>query len=120
MDDPNYASPPTPPAAPEPNTLASQRPPRRRLPDGLRLIIGGVVFLIIAEGFTYGLLLASARFGWNLDRPIFSPQTGWLNWFGLINLVMLVALWLILQRVGLLPRGGWPPPDRASRWRDRP
>ncbi|MDE3231161.1 MAG: hypothetical protein KGO05_14885 [Chloroflexota bacterium] len=113
MDEPN------PPTAPAPGEPASQRPPRRRLSDSMRLMIGSVIFLVIALSFTYGLLLASAQFGWNLDRPIFGPQTAPLNWLGLINLVMLVALWLILQRLGFLPRGGLPPPDRSSRWRDR-
>lgn len=116
MDDPHPSPSPTAPGMADPS---HQTPSRRRLPDGLRLIIGGVTFLVVAEVFTYALLLANAQFGWNLGRPIFGPQSAPINWFAIINLVMLVALWLILQRLGLLPRGGWPPPDRASRWRDR-
>lgn len=72
-----------------------------------RFITGSVTFVLVAELLTFGLQYVNVQFKLNLQQPIVGPQISWFTWFFLINVVTIIALWIILQRLGLFPRDMW-------------
>ncbi|HEX8733196.1 MAG TPA: hypothetical protein VF725_14180 [Ktedonobacterales bacterium] len=88
----------------------------RRRPQSAtsRFITGSVTFVLVAELLTFGLQYLNVQFKLNLEQPIAGPQISWFTWFFLINVVTIIALWIILQRLGLFPRDMWGPRNGTS------
>ncbi len=67
-----------------------------------RFILGSVIFIFTAELLTYGLDYLNIQFKLGLMQPIVKGA-GWLTWFLVLNVVIILGVWLLLRRVGLLP-----------------
>lgn len=67
-----------------------------------RFILGSVIFIFTAELLTYGLDYLNLQFKLGLMQPI-AKGAGWLTWFLILNVVIILGVWLLLRRVGLLP-----------------
>lgn len=78
--------------------------PRKEPSSTSRLLTGTVVFILIAEVLLYLIQLADIKLNLHLNQPIFGPQAGWLTWLQVIILLVIVAVWVVLRRMGILPR----------------
>lgn len=67
-----------------------------------RFILGSVIFIFTAELLTYGLDYLNLQYKLGLMQPIVKGA-GWLTWFLILNVVIILGVWLLLRRVGLLP-----------------
>lgn len=67
-----------------------------------RFILGSVIFIFTAELLTYGLDYLNLQYKLGLMQPI-AKGAGWLTWFLILNVVIILGVWLLLRRVGLLP-----------------
>ncbi|HEX8981329.1 MAG TPA: hypothetical protein VF792_01045 [Ktedonobacterales bacterium] len=67
-----------------------------------RFILGSVIFIFTAELLTYGLDYLNIQYKLGLMQPI-AKGAGWLTWFLILNVVIILGVWLLLRRVGLLP-----------------
>lgn len=67
-----------------------------------RFILGSVLFIFTAELLTYAIDYANIQFKLGLMQPIF-PGASWLTWFLILNVLIILGVWLLLRRVGLLP-----------------
>jgi hypothetical protein len=113
------SSAPTPPTGPSGPTLGQRitgffrapesGAPRKKPSPTSRFITGSITFILIAELLTYLMKLADVKLNLHLEQPIIGPQAGWLSWFLVINVLEIVAVWIVLQRVGILPRDMFAP-----------
>ncbi len=80
---------------------------RKQTSSTTRFIVGSVTFILVAEVLTYLVDYANLQFKLNLNQPIFGASAGWLTWFFLINVVLILGLWILLNRLGFFPRDMW-------------
>ena len=90
---------------------ASRGAPGERKPmsSTMRFIIGSVTFVFLAEALTYGIEYVNIQFKLNLNQPILGASASWLSWFFVINVVIILGLWITLNRMGFFPRDMWAP-----------
>lgn len=83
---------------------------RRRTSSTTRFIVGSITFILVAELLTYLIDFANLQFKLNLQQPIV-PGNGatWLTWFFVINVVIILGLWILLNKLGFFPRDMWAP-----------
>jgi hypothetical protein len=81
----------------------------RKTSSTTRFIVGSVTFILVAELLTYLIDYANLQFKLNLNQPIAGPSAGWFTWFFVINVVLILGLWIILNRLGFFPRDMWAP-----------
>lgn len=74
-----------------------------------RFITGSVTFVLVAELLTFGLQYLNVQFKLHLEQEIIGPQATWFTWFFLINIVTIIGLWILLQRMGFFPKDMWGP-----------
>lgn len=89
-----------------PGTAGAPGQPRKTSPT-TRFIVGSITFVLVAELLTYLIDFANVKFKLNLTQPIFGPSASWLSWFFLINVVLILGLWILLNRMGFFPRDMW-------------
>ncbi len=78
--------------------------PRKEPSSTSRFIVGSITFILIAELLTFLMQLANVNLKLHLEQPILGPQVSWLSWFLIINVLVIVAVWVVLQRLGIIPR----------------
>ncbi len=82
---------------------------RRQTSSTTRFIVGSVTFILVAELLTYAIDYANIQFKLNLNQPIIGSSASWLTWFFLINVVLILGLWIVLNKMGFFPRDMWAP-----------
>lgn len=82
---------------------------RRQTSSTTRFIIGSVTFVLVAELLTYLIDFANIQLKLNLNQPILGPSASWFTWFFVINVVLILGLWILLNRMGFFPRDMWAP-----------
>lgn len=82
---------------------------RKPLSSTTRFIIGSVTFVFLAEALTYAIEYANVQFKLNLNQPILGASATWFSWFFVINVVIILGLWITLNRMGFFPRDMWAP-----------
>lgn len=82
---------------------------RKPLSTTTRFIIGSVTFVFLAEALTYLIQYANLKFKLNLNQPILGASATWFSWFFIINVVIILGLWITLNRMGFFPRDMWGP-----------
>ncbi|HEY7975915.1 MAG TPA: hypothetical protein VID72_11260 [Ktedonobacterales bacterium] len=87
---------------------------RRKTSSTTRFIIGSVTFILVAELLTYLIDFANLQFKLNLNRPILAGSATWFSWFFVINVVIILGLWILLNRMGFFPRDMWAPRNGAT------
>lgn len=80
---------------------------RRPQSSTSRFIMGSVIFIFVAEVITYGLDYANLQFKLNLQQPILGPSASWFTPFFVANVVVILGLWILLNRLGFFPRDMW-------------
>lgn len=102
----------------DPNDPMRPRPPHAGWSPTRRYIIGAVSFIITAELLTFLMQIANVNLKLHLEQPIFGPQLSWLSWFFVINVLVIVAVWVVLKRLGFFPRMPSDAWRSNSRWRE--
>lgn len=87
---------------------------RRQTSSTTRFIVGSVTFILVAELLTYLIDYANIQFKLNLNQPIIGASASWLTWFFLINVVLILGLWILLNKMGFFPRDMWAPRNGTS------
>ena len=87
---------------------------RRQTSSTTRFIVGSVTFILVAELLTYLIDYANIQFKLNLNQPIIGSSASWLTWFFLINVVLILGLWILLNKMGFFPRDMWAPRNGTS------
>ncbi|HZC04021.1 MAG TPA: hypothetical protein VE338_00115 [Ktedonobacterales bacterium] len=87
---------------------------RRKTSSTTRFIVGSVTFILVAELLTYLIDYANIQFKLNLNQPIIGASASWLTWFFLINVVLILGLWILLNKMGFFPRDMWAPRNGTS------
>lgn len=87
---------------------------RRQTSSTTRFIVGSVTFILVAELLTYLIDYANIQFKLNLNQPIIGSSATWLTWFFLINVVLILGLWILLNKMGFFPRDMWAPRSGTS------
>ncbi|HET9110771.1 MAG TPA: hypothetical protein VFN78_08100 [Ktedonobacterales bacterium] len=87
---------------------------RRQTSSTTRFIVGSVTFILVAELLTYVIDYANIQFKLNLNQPIIGSSASWLTWFFLINVVLILGLWILLNKMGFFPRDMWAPRNGTS------
>ena len=83
---------------------------RRKTSSTTRFIVGSVTFILVAELLTYLIDLANFQFKLNLSQPIIAGNSAtWFSWFFVINVVIILGLWILLNKLGFFPRDMWAP-----------
>lgn len=82
---------------------------RKPLSSTTRFIIGSVTFVFLAEALTYAIEYVNVQFKLNLNQPILGASATWFSWFFVINVVIILGLWITLNRMGFFPRDMWAP-----------
>lgn len=88
---------------------------RRQTSSTTRFIIGSVTFVLVAELLTYLIDFANIQYKLNLNQPIIGPNASWFTWFFVINVVLILGLWILLNRLGFFPRDMWAPRNGTTR-----
>ena len=78
--------------------------PRKEPSSTSRFVVGSITFILIAELLTFLMQIANVNLKLHLEQPILGPQVSWLSWFLIINVLVIVAVWVVLQRLGVIPR----------------
>ncbi len=82
---------------------------RKPLSSSSRFLIGSVIFVFTAEVLTYLIQYVNLQFKLNLNQPILGASATWFSWFFIINVVIILGLWITLNRMGFFPRDMWGP-----------
>jgi hypothetical protein len=83
---------------------------RRKTSSTTRFIVGSVTFILVAELLTYLIDFANLQFKLNLNQPIIAGNSAtWFSWFFVINVVIILGLWILLNKLGFFPRDMWAP-----------
>lgn len=82
---------------------------RRKTSSTSRFIVGSITFILVAELLTYLIDYANIKFNLNLNQPIMGGQATWFSWFFVINVVIILGLWILLNKLGFFPRDMWAP-----------
>jgi len=93
--------------------------PRKPQSSTSRFIMGSVIFIFVAEIITYGLDFANTQFKLHLQQPLAGPSATWLTPFFVINVVVILGLWILLNRMGFFPRDMWNASRSANAARGR-
>ncbi len=81
---------------------------KRKTSSTSRFIVGSITFILVAELLTYAIDYANIKFSLNLNQPILPGNTAtWFSWFFLINVVIILGLWILLNKMGFFPRDMW-------------
>jgi hypothetical protein len=82
---------------------------KRKTSSTSRFIVGSITFILVAELLTYLIDYANVKFNLNLNQPILGAQASWFSWFFVINVVIILGLWILLNKMGFFPRDMWAP-----------
>ena len=82
---------------------------KRKTSSTSRFIVGSITFILVAELLTYLIDYANIKFNLNLNQPIMGGQATWFSWFFVINVVIILGLWILLNKLGFFPRDMWAP-----------
>ncbi|HEX2350275.1 MAG TPA: hypothetical protein VHI51_17705 [Ktedonobacterales bacterium] len=83
---------------------------KRKTSSTSRFIVGSITFILVAELLTYAIDYANIKFNLNLNQPILPGNSAtWFSWFFLINVVIILGLWILLNKMGFFPRDMWAP-----------
>lgn len=88
---------------------------QRGMSSTTRFIIGSVTFVLVAELLTYLIDFANIQLKLNLNQPIMGASASWFTWFFVINVVLILGLWILLNRLGFFPRDMWAPRNGTTR-----
>ena len=72
-----------------------------------RFIIGSITFVLVAEVLTYLMYYLNTLFNLHLQQPILGASATWFTWFFVVNVVLILGLWIVLNRMGFFPRSMW-------------
>lgn len=82
----------------------------RKTSSTSRFIVGSVTFILVAELLTYLVNFADATLNLHLQQPILPGNSAtWFSWFFVINVVIILGLWIGLNKLGFFPRDMWAP-----------
>jgi hypothetical protein len=76
-----------------------------------KVIMGTLIFVFVGQLLVTGMTILDSVYHLGLQQPVF-PGANWLTWLFLIYAVLLIGLWLLLNRFGFFPR---PEPINANR-----
>jgi hypothetical protein len=82
----------------------------RKTSSTSRFIVGSITFILVAELLTYLVNFADVSLNLHLQQPILASagsNWSWLSWFFLINVVIILGLWIGLNKMGFFPRDMW-------------
>lgn len=74
-----------------------------------RFLVGSVAFILIAEVLTYLIALANVQWKLGLNSLVVANGPSFLTWYFLINVVIIVGVWVTMQRLGFFPRDRFAP-----------